>query len=250
MFNAEKLLGKIVGEVLGTSHGKKRKKRGSNSLMDNLTSGAGLMTAIGLGVGAFEILRDKKQQGQIQQQTTGYTPPPITSPPAPPAHPGSQTQATPPPLPASENQAAAPPIPTPQAPTQSSPMLPETPTEPTKDPAPSTEDLAITMIQVMIAAAHADGTLDEDEEKAILDKLKDGGLDQEEKMFLLNEMHNPKTIPELIQNITDPAIAKAVYILAVSTINIDTPEERSWLDELAQNIGLSKAVQSFIDEQY
>ncbi len=249
MFNAEKLLGKIVGEVIGTSPGKKSKKRGSSSLMDNLTSGAGLMTAIGLGVGAYEILRDKKQPGQTPQQNPEHTPPPIASPPVPPTTYSSGAAATPPPLPSSGNHAAAP-VPHPPTPVSPAPTISDTPEERTTGSAANTEELAMTMIQVMIAAAHADGTMDEEEEKAVLDKLKDGDLDQEEKIFLLNEMHNPKSIPELTKNITDPAVAKAVYMLAVSTINLDTPEERNWLDELAQNIGISKAVQSFIDGQY
>ena len=74
MFNPEKLLGKIVGEVVSTngSWGKKgKKKKGSSSLLGGLASGGGLMTLIGLGVGAYEIL---KQQGQ-QAQAGGMPPP-------------------------------------------------------------------------------------------------------------------------------------------------------------------------------
>ena len=37
------------------------------------------------------------------------------------------------------------------------------------------------MIRVMIAAAHADGVLDADEEKAILDRLRGAELTDEEK---------------------------------------------------------------------
>ena len=60
MFNAEKLLGQVLGGVLG-----KRGEKGKNSsLMGGLTSGAGLMTAIGLAVGAYEVLKDKNTGGQ------------------------------------------------------------------------------------------------------------------------------------------------------------------------------------------
>ena len=61
-------------------------------------------------------------------------------------------------------------------------------------------------------------------------------------------MHNPKTIEELTSNITDPALAKALYMAAVAGIDIDTPAERDWLDRLAAQLGLSKSAQSFIEE--
>ena len=98
MFNPEKLLGKIVGEVVSTngSWGKKGKKKGSGSLLGGLASGGGLMTLIGLGVGAYEIL---KQQGQ-QAQAGGMPPP---------APPGAGTTGGPPPPP--PPAAAAPPPP-------------------------------------------------------------------------------------------------------------------------------------------
>jgi uncharacterized membrane protein YebE (DUF533 family) len=113
----------------------------------------------------------------------------------------------------------------------------------------STEDLAIRMIQTMIAATHADGTMDEQEEQAVLDRLKSENLSQDEKMFLLTELHNPKSIEELTDGITDPSAAKAMYMLAVSGIAIDTDAERLWLDQLAAQLGLSKAIQKFIEEQ-
>ncbi len=74
----------------------------------------------------------------------------------------------------------------------------------------------------MAAAAHADGVMDAEEERAVLDKLRGADLSQEEKMFLLNELHQPKSIDELVAGITDPAVAKTMYMLAVAAIKIDT----------------------------
>jgi uncharacterized membrane protein YebE (DUF533 family) len=112
-----------------------------------------------------------------------------------------------------------------------------------------TEELAIRMIQVMIAAAHADGSLDMAEEQAILERAGKAGLSQEEKMFLLDELHRPKTIADLTAGIADPSVAKTMYLLAAGTVAIDTEAERLWLDQLATGLGLSKAMQNFIEEQ-
>ncbi len=227
MFNAEKLLGKIISETLGGSgSGKKRKGKKSNSLLDSLASGQGLMTAIGLGVGAYEILK------QQQQKDTGISagtsaPPPIPV--------GSASGSAPPPLPGS-TQATPPPV-------------PSAGVEEKKAGAVSAEELARRMIQIMIAAAHADGTLDEAEEKAILDRLRGAELDGEEKMFLLDELHRPKSVEELTAGIEDSSTAKAMYMLAAAAIEVDTEAERSWLDGLGDKLGLSPEVRRFIEEQ-
>jgi len=224
MFDAEKLLGTLMREVVGSGSGKKKKKsKHSNSLVNSLKSGSGLMTAIGLGIGAYEILRSKSQQ----PEGAGYgqtAPPPM--PPVPGNQPPPATSRTAPPMP--------PPLPTP-APVSPGNLTPQ--------------ELACRMIQTMIAAGHADGTMDDKEEQAVLAKLKGESISQEERMFLLTELHSPKPIAKLTEGISDPATAKAMYMLAVSAVDIDSEAERNWFDELAARLGISKAVQNFIEEQ-
>lgn len=110
-------------------------------------------------------------------------------------------------------------------------------------------ELAVRLIQVMVAAAHADGAMDAEEERAVLDKLRGAELTQEEKMFLLNELHQPKSLEELTAGISDPAVAKTMYMLAVAAIKIDTEAERAWLNNLARQLGVSSEIQAFIEEQ-
>ena len=222
MFNAQQLLGKIVRETLGNSGG-------GSGLMDSLGSGAGLMTVIGLGVGAYEILSEQKKSEQKKQTATGGAmPPPIpgqaaASPPPPPL-PGAGTVPSPPPTSQTVGNGE-------------------------ENSTITTEVLARRMIRVMIAAAHADGTLDEGEEQAILGKLRGAELNGEEKMFLLDELHNPKTMEELTTGITDPASAKTMYLLAAGVIRVDTDAERNWLDAFGHALGLSPAVRQFLEEQ-
>lgn len=243
MFDAEKLLGKIVGEVMG-SGGK------SSKLSSSLGSGSGLMTMIGLGVGAYEILKQKGQQGTTGPM--GQAPPPpgggaygAGSPPPPPPGAG-MAPPSPPPTPAS-----APTPPSPAAVNWSAPPAPA-PSAPAVAPsnaAPSGSALAVRLIQVMAAAAHADGAMDVDEERAVLDKLRGAELSQEEKMFLLGELHQPKSIDTLVEGITDPGVARTMYMLAVATIDIDTEAERAWLDTLASRLGISVEMKAFLEEQ-
>lgn len=232
MFDAEKLLSKVIGEVVGSGKGKKKgkkKKIGSSGLVDSLSSGAGLMTIIGLGVGAYEIL--KTQKAQQSTTTTGPLPGPATPPPPP--VPGANATAASPAAPVTRQ---APPTPAPQPVAVEMGGL-------------AAQEMACRMIQVMIAAAHADGTLDTEEEKAVLDRLRNAGLDQEEIFYLLDELHKPKAIPELTAGIDDPSVAKTMYMLALGTIDVDTEAERKWLDQLAGELGLSSALQQFMEER-
>jgi len=207
MFNAEKLLGKLVQEVIGSRGGK-------GSILGNLASSGGLMTAIGLGVGAFEILKDQNKQKEVPPPP----PPPGSSPVTPPPPPGSSPP--PPPVPPAESKASL-----------------------------DNRELAIRMIQVIISAAYADGFVDEAEKKAILDQFGKAKLSREEKDFLMEQMRNPKSIEELTKNIADPAVCKAMYTLAVRSVPIDTPEERRWFDRFAQALALDEVTREGIEAE-
>ena len=100
MFNAEQLLGKVMAEMVGSGRGSKKHKKNKgggkmHSLSSTLLSGKGLMTAIGLGVGAYEILKSKKNANppSFSPQTSPHS-----------SHPGygvpaaAATAAVPPPL--------------------------------------------------------------------------------------------------------------------------------------------------------
>lgn len=230
MINPEKLLGQLVGGMLG-KQGKKGKK-GRNDLMSSLTSGAGLMTAIGLAVGAYEVLKDKKTGGMAMPGASSPPPPPL---------PSSGQAAPPPPPPVPPAHRTAMPL------TTAGPVIP--PVSATETGELGTEEIARRMIQVMAAAANADGMMDEREEQAILDRLRGLDISQEERLYLLDELHHPKEVATLVAGISDPATARAMYTLACATIEIDTEAERTWLDHLANGLGLSPAVQRFIEEQ-
>lgn len=233
MFDAEKLLGKIVGEVVGKSGGSRG--GGKKSMMSGLGSGSGLMTLIGLGVGAYEILKQQQEhKGQAAGTIQAPPPPPGSGPWTAPSPPGARPVAPPPPPMPEGRAVASPPV--------------EKPAH-IRSNGLSGAELATRMIQVMAAAAHADGIMDAEEERAVLDKLRGADLSQEEKMFLLNELHQPKSIEALTAGITDPSVAKTMYMLAVAAVAIDTGAERAWLDELARQLGISKEIQSFIEEQ-
>jgi uncharacterized membrane protein YebE (DUF533 family) len=231
MINPEKLLGQLVGGMLG-KQGKKGKK-GKNDLLGGLTSGAGLMTAIGLAVGAYEVLKEKKTGGMVM--------PGVSSAPTPPPFPSTGQATPPPPPPVPPVQQAVNAVPA------AGPAIPQASAVETGEL--SNEEIARRMIQVMAAAANADGMMDEREEQAILERLRGLDISQEERLYLLDELHHPKEVAALVAGVSNPATARTMYMLACAAIEIDTKAERAWLDDLANGLGLSPAVQKFIEEQ-
>ena len=230
MIDVQKLLGKVLSGAM-QSTGKKKNNKSDNflgSLVGGLTSGKGLMTALGLGVGAYEILKQQSNSSQPQSVAGNIPPHPI-----PPVPPQSQSSASPPPIPGG---AVTP------------PAMPAIPQE-VAEPVGNEQDLAVTLIQTMVAAAHADGELDSEEEGRILEKLQEQGLDKEEKQYILMQLQAPKPISELTRGVDNPMVAQTMYGLAASTIIVDTEQERQWLDDLAKELGLSTAIQQFIEEE-
>ena len=270
--DVEKLFSKLLHEVTGSGgnqfnkkhkkYKKKYKHKGGDgyyrqgassqhvskksSLLDNLTgnltSGKGLLTAIGLGVGAYEIYRTGKQTQQRQAAVGGGTQY------NPQATPVRAVSAPPPPPPPTGMQQE-------QRQEQAMSSLSSVPTsslraasvEPLRTVL-NEQDVARRLIQVMVGAAHADGMLDSEEEKAILDRLRAVDLAQDEKMFLLEELHHPRTIAELTQGVEDIRLGQAMYAVAASAVLIDTESERRWFDELGRALGLSSEVRQFIEE--
>ncbi len=104
------------------------------------------------------------------------------------------------------------------------------------------------LIQVMVAAAYADGSMDEYEEKQILGRMQEQGLSSEEKNYMLTELHSPKNIEELAEGLSTPQLAQMAYTMAASTVVVDSDTERQWLNTFAGALSISATMQGFIEE--
>lgn len=98
------------------------------------------------------------------------------------------------------------------------------------------EENAKLMIRAMIQAAKADGEIDADEKKRILDYL--GDLEPEEKAFVEAELAKPVDVNALALDTGQQAKAQ-VYAMSAMAIRVDTQSEVSYLDGLASALGLS-----------
>jgi uncharacterized membrane protein YebE (DUF533 family) len=106
-------------------------------------------------------------------------------------------------------------------------------------------DLAVLLIRSMIAAANADGFIDQNERGQIADKLKSLDLSPEESSFIIRELLSPATLQDILAQVNDQKTAEQVYTVSLMAIKVDTEEEEEYMDELAKGLGLEQA---WVDE--
>jgi uncharacterized membrane protein YebE (DUF533 family) len=97
---------------------------------------------------------------------------------------------------------------------------------------------AILLIRAMVAAANADGRIDPEEEKGILDRLDRAGATAEQREFVRREFRNPPALETLLRDVRGPDMAQRFYTASALAIKADTPAEQSYLRYLADRLGL------------
>lgn len=109
--------------------------------------------------------------------------------------------------------------------------------------APQGEDeFALMLIRAMIAAANADGHIDNDERKKIADRVSLAGLGDEAQEFLMSEIENPLSIDALVGAAQTDAQKVELYTASRLAIEPDSRAERGYLDLLAGRLKLPDAL--------
>jgi uncharacterized membrane protein YebE (DUF533 family) len=94
------------------------------------------------------------------------------------------------------------------------------------------------LVQAMIAAANADGHIDESELKTIREQLAELELSEETVARLQAEFAAPQTLEQLAEKIDSTAAASEVYLLSSLVVDEANPAERDYLDRLASALRL------------
>lgn len=118
-------------------------------------------------------------------------------------------------------------------------------------PAPQAKrnELALKLLQAMIAAAKADGHIDADEQKRIFGKLDEAGLTGEEKGFLMDELRKPLDIDAIVSLAGNPEEAVEIYAASCVAIDPDDPAEQAYLSMLAARLKLAPELKAGIEQE-
>jgi uncharacterized membrane protein YebE (DUF533 family) len=104
-------------------------------------------------------------------------------------------------------------------------------------------DQALQIVRLAISAAHADGSVSDQERGAILDQARIAGVDR----IVEQELAQPRPLAQIVAGVTDDVHRGTLYVLAFSILRGDeqpSGAERIYLAKLAHLLGLDpKTVQ-------
>jgi len=122
-------------------------------------------------------------------------------------------------------------------------MAPETPEQ-----HQAVEATAQIVLKGMINAAKADGQIDPNEMRRIVDKLQEAGMDDQTKAWVMTEMSQPLNLDAFAAEIPSQEVAAEVYAASLLAIEVNTDAERRYLAQLAQKTGLHPMVAQHIQQ--
>ena len=104
------------------------------------------------------------------------------------------------------------------------------------------------VIQVAVSAARADGQLTDQEKSMIMDPAREAGLES----IVEKELAQTRSLADIVRGVTDPAVAKDLYVLAFAIVRADenvSGAERIYLAQLAHQLGLDRATVQTIETE-
>lgn len=243
MIDPERLIkGMLGGGSFGGKRMKKMMKKGMKGGLGLGSGGSGIgfgtKAAIGMGVlgvalAATEHFLNKGGTGAAQT-TTGYAPSATGTPAAPT-------------FPAGAPPAASPPPPPPGMTPPPSPAMASAPRPPQVEDDPRQLE-ALLVIRSMIAAANADGMIDQQERSKILGQLDSMNVSAEERSLVGSELLSPLDAVTLASQASAEQ-APTVYAAALLAIDLDTKIEQQFLDTLAEKLNLDPETRNAIHDQ-
>jgi uncharacterized membrane protein YebE (DUF533 family) len=115
------------------------------------------------------------------------------------------------------------------------------------EPAAIRNDFVLVLVRAMIAAARADGHIDDAERARIMDKVKVSGLDSEAEGFLNDELNKPVDLDSIVAAAVTEEERVELYTASRLAIDADSRAERGYLDQLAGRLGLADALIDHIE---
>lgn len=108
-------------------------------------------------------------------------------------------------------------------------------------------EFTLSLVRAMIAAARADGHIDEAERAKIADRLKLAGMDAEAEAYLIDELRRPVDLDAIVGAARTDAQRVEIYTASRLAIEPETRAERGYLDMLAGRLKLPDALVDHIE---
>lgn len=116
-------------------------------------------------------------------------------------------------------------------------------------PAPEVELHSQGILKALVAAAKADGHVDERERELIEGEFSKLASDSETQHWLHAELNKPLDPAEVARAASTPEMAAEMYVASVLMVDEEHFMERAYLDELARHLKLDPALKAELEAQ-
>lgn len=103
------------------------------------------------------------------------------------------------------------------------------------------------LLAAMVAAAQADGQIDQDEFNRIVGGLEKIGASGADQQALIEYLSVPVDPQILVSAAVTPQAASAIYVASLMAIQPDHPDEQKYLTDLASRLGIDPALKAQLD---
>lgn len=114
-------------------------------------------------------------------------------------------------------------------------------------PAPALEDHSRAMLKAMIAAAKADGHMDERERGLVEAELTRLDADPATRQWVHAELQRPVEPADVAAAASTPEMGAEVYLASVLVVDETSTMERAYLEELAQRLKLAPELKAELE---
>jgi len=114
---------------------------------------------------------------------------------------------------------------------------------------PEAEEHSHAILRALIAAAKADGRIDDAEKQMISTEIGRHTDDPQLQQWLDDEVAKPLDANEVALSATDPAMASEMYLASVMLVDDQQDAERNYLDELAAALQIDPQLQVHLEQQ-
>lgn len=116
-------------------------------------------------------------------------------------------------------------------------------------PAPQAEQHSQAILRALVAAAKADGHIDDRERQLIEGEFSKLTQDQEIQQWLAAELNKPLDPTEVARAASTPEMAAEMYLASLLMVDQQHFMERAYLDELARQLQLAPALKQELEAQ-
>ncbi|MGF1547111.1 MAG: tellurite resistance TerB family protein [Thiotrichales bacterium] len=114
---------------------------------------------------------------------------------------------------------------------------------------PSAERRSRALLTAMIAAAKADGHIDATERARINAQIAQLGLQPDALEALQAGLEGPTSAMTVAANADNPEAAAEIYLVSLLVIDLDNPDERAYMDQLADALKLDPQLAAQLELQ-